>query len=67
MAKLSIFGTLEVSRDLSGGVRVKCMNASCVLAPADAIRFFTAGLRAAGVEVQLIDQVRPPVALGRRS
>jgi hypothetical protein len=42
---------IEVSRDLSGGVRVKFGPAGFVLSPQDAIRYGTAILKAAGCNV----------------
>jgi hypothetical protein len=46
-------GTLEVERDLSGGVRIKLGSFSCVLSPAQACKYGAAVLMAAGVEVKV--------------
>lgn len=41
-------GELRVGKDLSGGVAIELGGKGCVLSPADAIRFGSAVLKAAG-------------------
>jgi hypothetical protein len=53
---------LEVSRDLSGGVRIKVMDASCMISPSDAIKFFVAGLREAGIDISIVSGRRRGVS-----
>lgn len=55
------FGVLMVEPDLSGGVRVKFGDAMCVLAPDEAVKFFAAGLRCAGCNVDFAEPAVPAV------
>lgn len=52
-------GQLQVSRDLSGGVRIAFAGIGFVLSPADAIAFASAILKYAGVDVSFETVVGP--------
>lgn len=57
--------SLEVHRDLSGGVRIKLAGQETVLSPAEAIRFGSAILRTAGCNVNFENAPLPMLGTKR--
>lgn len=55
---MSLTGNIEVSRDLSGGVRVKFCDRFCVMSPQDAVTFATGLFKAAGCEIKFEGQAQ---------